>query len=310
MKRMILNEQSKVRLTLNGGHQILDEATIPFQIAFDQSVVDAKPTHILVIDITKDVFCSDGERENYDVYGERTIFPLEPINYIQFKKPGIHHLIFILINGLSKTKKRKCLQKSYGRYDSDFWFSSIENNSVVEGQVAYAEVLVEIPKELFSEKSETKFGKAIWNWVNKWYDLEPIDQCEYRKRAIIAFTIQPIIWILGFFIRLIPVVFISTIVMLRSIIAIFFGYQPTRFIPKADVIFWEFLVLFQSGSTKELFTPSEWFGDVIYEYTHYVHQTDFYPYKMLVVKKNASFAYTFCIMGSYYLSIFSLIISI
>lgn len=284
--KRILKTQSNVKVVLNGGKMELDDATIPFQIAFNEKIAKKKPTHILVMDVTESCFDSEMNRSDTDDKSERTLFKLEPIHYLQLKKPGIHNLIFILFFGLDKDDCRRLLKKGRINYEHDIYFDSIEDNDAFFGQVGYVEAIVDVPKELFAEKPEQGIKKLIWQWTNSWYDYSPVDECEYRKRKIWAFTLKPILWLLGLIPRIIIAPLLTMIWFLFRMIGFFFGYQPVSFFANKKELWLDFLFLYPHNHDYEFILLSKnWWGKIIREEKEKIRAIDFYPYKTIAIGK-------------------------
>lgn len=285
LTKQILKDQSHVKVILNGGEMELDDATIPFQIAFDQNVANRKPTHILVLDITSSCFDSKMDRYDSDDKSERTLFKLEPIHYLQLKKPGIHNLIFILLQNVDKDDRRRLLERGRYGYGYDLWFSTIEECGVRGIQVGYVEAIVDVPKEFFAEKPENGLKKLIWKWTNAWYDYDPIDECDYRKRKIWAFTLKPILWLLGFIPRIIISLLVPIGQLLVRLICFFFGFQPMSFFPNKKELWIDFLLLYpyRGHDYGYIFNSNTWFGDKN-------KKLSLYNYKTLTVGKKSFYS--------------------
>lgn len=281
--KMILKNQESMKVTLNGGKYQLDDATIPFQIGFTAEIAEKKPSHILVLDITKRSFDRKGKRYEYDSVSERTLFKMEPVHYLQLKEPGEHHLIFILLDDMTSKKRKWLLERSYSGYGEEIYFESIEDLELSD-QVAYCESIVNVPDELFAHKSETFLGKAVWAWVNDWYTSKPVDQCEYRKRKIFAFTIKPILWAILFGIRLAMAVIYTTFSFIARIFGLIGGYQAVSFFPNLKETWWEFLILYSGTEYDDFVDEDYWFGYVLknegWDLKH-KNEVDWYPKKTL-----------------------------
>ncbi len=278
--RLILKSQDSVNVVLNNGSYQLDDATIPFQIGFSSKIAKQKPTHVMVVDVTEDAIDS-GERKDRDTVSERQLFSLEPVNYLQLKKSGEHHLIFILFNSFPQTTYEVLFSKRFS-YEKALSWSSIEKNDFWY-QVGYCEKIVAVPKELFAEKPKTAWSKAIWSWVNSWHKLAPVDECEYRNRKIFAFTIKPILWLLGFFVRLLIAPVSQILSFILRVFALIFGYQPVKFFPHLKEVWWDFLFRYSQSSLKipEIFDfLGYWVGTPVEEkYWDGADEEDFHCYK-------------------------------
>jgi len=284
----LLKPQSSVKVGLNGGKQTLDDATIPFTIGFDGAVAQRQPTHVLVIDIPhgryKDFRFSDIENDedlHLDNYrwakiGERKLYEVNKIDFIQFHSPGKHNLIFIFFKDPDKDLKKSILQKASLRneYENGIYLPNIQG-CVVRGQVAYCEELVEIPKQFFSIIPRTGFKKALWTWANRWFLTDPVDQCEFRKRAIMAFTLQPICWFMGFILRLVVSILFGTLFLMFAAIAFLFGGQSKKLPKQALRLNWDFLFLYRKLDWEGVFSKDV-FGAVV---------DDYYDYKVVAIGK-------------------------
>ena len=287
--RSILKEQSSLKVVLNGGSFELQDATIPFQIGFSKQIADFHPTHILVMDVANDPFDREGNRSDYDSSAERTLFKLQPVHYLRLKRPGIHHLIFIVLSGeIGKDKRQYFLEKTYANYEHELWFSEIERNNLGE-QICYTEVVVDVPELFFAKKPETKTAKVVWKWANSWYKLKPINQCEYRKRKIVAFTIKPVLWFLGFIVRIMFSLVLTVISFVIRLLFLFFGSQPVSFLPNRKKLWVNFLFLYpREGYKSIVFNGDNWLGndgdddDIRYKD---MKDIDFFPYKTLAIGK-------------------------
>lgn len=263
--KSILKEQSTVKVVLNGGKYQLEQATIPFQIGFDKAIADKKPTHILVIDVTNDPFYKEsGERKEYDSYSERTFFEIEPVQHLQLHKAGVHRLIFVLFGfGNSRYTEKQAmgylLDKKYSGYDNDLSYRVLENLKE-DYQLGYAEVAVDVPNGLFAREPETKFQEAIHHWVNSWYCSKPVDQCEYRKRAIWAFTLKPVLWLIGLIPRIICSIFLAVLIPVSRVLILMAGYQLTFFFPNYKKLFVDFLILYPRVDYETIFGGDNWLG--------------------------------------------------
>jgi hypothetical protein len=115
------------------------------------------------------------------------------------------------------------LDKKNDTYNLSMNWEEMENLSYLNhyGYNVVAGTIVEfdVPKELFAEKPQTKRSEAVWRWTNYWYKTKPRDECEYRKRMIVAFTVQIPIIIMMVISKLIAV-------PIASLVMLFVGYRP------------------------------------------------------------------------------------
>ncbi|OGF51901.1 hypothetical protein A2739_01425 [Candidatus Giovannonibacteria bacterium RIFCSPHIGHO2_01_FULL_43_100] len=58
-----------------------------------------------------------------------------------------------------------------------------------DNNLGFANITVVVPSKLFAKEP------AEWEkrWVNLWYDYPPFDQCQFKKRRIPAYSIQPLV---------------------------------------------------------------------------------------------------------------------
>ncbi len=280
-EKNILKKQTSVKVILNGGKFELDDATIPFQIGFDESIAEKNPAYVLVVDVTRNLFNEKGKMIcDYDYVSERKLFKLEPVQYLQLTKPGVHHLIFIIFRELNDDSKKFLLEKtSRKNYENCLYFNSIETLDI-HREISYCEAIISVPEEFFAIKPKTGIKKIIWKWVNLWHSFDPIDQCEYRKRTIFAFTTQPIFWLIGFLVRLLLVTLWTTFFIVFKTFALIFGYQPVKFIPYKKKVWYEFLLCYPREKFDVLH-PAEW----VYQSFSGDLEEEYYPYKTLGINK-------------------------
>lgn len=140
---------------------------------------------------------------------ERKLLPLEQeMTYIYFKGAGHHRILAAIVwheKGKVEKLKELLLERDwYGKYKStifndskgDFYEPEMGENVIGKG---IADIAVD--EKLFAKKP----AKWLWKWGNFCHRDEPVDQCHFRKRLVLAFTLKPIgvlLWvILMFFIR-------------------------------------------------------------------------------------------------------------
>ncbi len=239
-----LPEQSSVKVVLNGGKPQLDSATVPVTYGFNEEVRDKMPTHVLIIDRSEDDVKYDRNESNHTTRrGKRMIFKLnQPIQFVQFISPGVHHLIFIFLKELYEKDEKKFLKRDGSYYQHMLWYSDLNGErDTFEGQVAYAEKFVEIPEAFFARRPQTKVSKAIYWFGNLWFKHKPEDQCDLRRRILLTFIPKLIAlpiwyfllmlwWIVFFIVRIIIALFVTIIVKgFVELGGFFIGFQANSF---------------------------------------------------------------------------------
>lgn len=216
-----------IKLVLNGGKDILDSATIPVEWHFSRELIEKKPRYIVICDHEFEIEqYLDGFNRNL---GHRYVFAVSNLaGYIQLHRPGRHHFVVYVLYGdasVAKSRANDLLAKEErDRYDIHLKVSDLLNHEREDQAVTAVEF--EVPEELFAKRAETPFGRFAWAWVNRWFKYAPVDQCEYRKRKWLAFTLQPPLFLLG---HLFSGVFGTLYTLVGSFILLFFGYRPIPF---------------------------------------------------------------------------------
>ena len=244
--------QDNIKVVLNGGSDVLESAIVPFTFGLSEKIIDQNPTHVLIIDRT------GGQAEREGLYksqfnttgcGKRYIIDLSaPGQFIEFFSPGNHNLLFIFYGKKWETAddlkkwKKTLLENEYhsnSLYERKIYTSDLTSDAAKNDIVGFCEKDVEIPQEFFSKRP----AGFIWKWTNKWYRRSPADQCEFRKRALIAFSIQPIVMSIWFVIRFIWAFLSSVFVFGFKIIQFISGWQNKSYFCGMDMLwkwfFWQ-----------------------------------------------------------------------
>ncbi len=203
-------------ITLNGGGEEMNSATIPIEWWLSESILEKNPHYLLIIELDNGELIYDES-----IRGRRYACKVSDMFYfLQLFSPGRHLLMVAVVNGDEKGGKKiveQYLHKKFGHYENSISFNEYDYPN--GDFLAVAVVEFDVPEELFAKRPQTRIGKIMWRWVNLFFDKEPKDQCAYRRRKWIAFTIQP------------PIVLIfsllsSLYVLVASIIVFFFGFRP------------------------------------------------------------------------------------
>ena len=156
--------------------------------------------------------------DNYHLNKEyRKVVPLKDLmTYIEFRTSG-KVKIWGLISQLSPRKARaKYLEKSDGEfitnilgYDGDKYSSGLLNNEDYEAQDSKEykwlsqPLSVVVPKAVFAKEPPSWEKK----WVNHYFRDKVVDQCEFRRRRLFAYVLQPWILLGNLFLRLLITLF-------------------------------------------------------------------------------------------------------
>ncbi len=219
-----------VRLVLNGGNDVMERATIPIQWFFAPEVIARDPRHVLIIEQSEKMHETETSH-----HGARYIRDVtDVVAFIQVMTPGTHTITVLVLDDTSISFDRT-KQWDDRNYTCDITPSdvlhAIETGDFTElgpDVLAAAVRVVDVPRELFAPRSQTPRGEAIWNWVNRWYDETPRDECKYRGRLLFAFTLQPVLFLLGHIIRLAIQIFATALFPLIRLGVLFFGYRPNH----------------------------------------------------------------------------------
>lgn len=136
---------------------------------------------------------------------QRMLVPMHELaSYVSFVLPGKNTVYAILVYPPGGTLDRRLTEKwlwseflsrSLGDYNTSL-FNPVDGSllSYMTGGHAATSVTVSVPAELFAPKPPS------WEkeWVNLWFESAPKDQCAYRRRRVIAYTIQPPIMLIHF----------------------------------------------------------------------------------------------------------------
>lgn len=141
----------------------------------------------------------------------RKVVPLRDLmTYMEFKAGGENKIWAFIIS--SDSNKNKYLSRERGRYDTDIlsdgteWGYSFhkttldtDGNEITTTAPRYGSVVdVNVPEQVFA-KEPPEWEKV---WVNHLFFTKCFDQCDFRRRRIFAYTVQPVIMLFQIVIRL------------------------------------------------------------------------------------------------------------
>lgn len=155
---------------------------------------------------------------------DRKCVPLEQeMEYIYFQSPGQHRIQATILcpttDGLPSLKNR-IFSQDLGRWGVTYYVSLVDHRgdlvNVIDrlnnlrSIIGQGEISVDVASEFFAKKP----AAWVWKWANLWYETKPRDQCQFRRRCMLAFSVQPIV--------VVPWVII--ICLFRFLAALFLGF--------------------------------------------------------------------------------------
>ena len=200
-----------LKLMIAEKDRAVQNAITPLRWCVDREVIkelkqrDIKNPHLLLLIFhLGDAYIGDNNDLAYDEYWiwrsdvERKLIPLDKLmDYVQFQRAGKHRVIATIVGDDAKIKNRYLYKRFLwggddcylpdsklvdylGRLNSQFISSYMFNTG-------NAEIDIVVPDGLFANEPPEWEKK----WVNLWYEGPTKDQCHYRKRRLLAYTIKP-----------------------------------------------------------------------------------------------------------------------
>ncbi|MDP3004520.1 MAG: hypothetical protein Q8N43_03430 [Candidatus Azambacteria bacterium] len=196
----------------------VQDATIPIRWCLDRNELEKlkerevkNPSLLLVVTTP-----SGNEWAEMDRY----LIPLDQmLAYVQFHKPGKNRILAAVVwrqdGDVSKLKELIFERKSSLQYEKKVLTynkkSFQRDNYQWEFIGGETELEVVVPEELFAKEPP---AYERW-WVNLWFETKPRDQCQYRRRRMIAYTIQvPIVFLFVIFISICRILAAGTLLFL------------------------------------------------------------------------------------------------
>lgn len=164
---------------------------------------------------------------------DRQLVPLDQLmTYVGFRYPG-KHIVFARLMGqyIKGSLENKLLVKhSYSHYENivlnyernDFKQSLEDDFGLKTGcsEIQGDDFEIEMPKEYFAKEP------PMWlkRWANLWHKYKSVDQCEFKKRVAIAFSVK---WIGVLFF----LIFRSVVGVCMYLAGLFLGIRKLDFSP-------------------------------------------------------------------------------
>lgn len=139
------------------------------------------------------------EGEKYKIQKEwRTVVSLKDLmTYVEFRVPGKNRISAIVSFKSRKHAKDRYLSRDSGSYQTDvleydgndysYWLKTADKNHTLAEPL-----MVNVPQECFApEPSATEK-----EWVNHFFRNKAVDQCDFRRRRMFAYTVQPVLFAL------------------------------------------------------------------------------------------------------------------
>lgn len=134
---------------------------------------------------------------------QRHLIPLSrEMTFISFPRPGDYSIQATIlscqdVDFIKKTILEKCGNYNYRQEVLSYDGNISANIRLDIIQLGKGEIGVNVAPGFFAKKPP----RWLWDWGNLWYETEPRDQCQFRRRCILAFSIQPVavsIWYMFF----------------------------------------------------------------------------------------------------------------
>lgn len=154
------------------------------------------------------VICVSPDGELYSSKKEyRKVVPLKDLmTYIEFRVPGKNRISALISYKNRKNAKNKYLSKNNGDYDSNIlnydgsdYSTTIHSMDQIDRELLLSTpIIVNVPQACFAPEP------PAWEklWVNHFFRDKPSDQCNYRRRRLFAYSVQPFIFIVLSLIKL------------------------------------------------------------------------------------------------------------
>ncbi len=178
------------------------------------------------------------KHKDESIYKEnRYVLRLKDVmTYVSFKCPGDNYIYGHVSSFEYRIAKEEFLNRSGGRYDNsilkhydnDYSRGDIKNNA--------EPIIVSVPIESFAKEP----SELMKSWVNHFYRDKPIDECDFRRRKLIAFTLQPIWMLFNLILRFI--VFIVSLLIGSRNMSLKYLFHPLTY------EFTSMVDIFDSGS--------------------------------------------------------------
>ena len=153
------------------------------------------------------VICVSPEGENYNLRKEyRKVVSLKDLMaYVEFRVPGKNKITAVVSYLDHKRAKNRYLTKDRGEFDTHILdcdgeeYASWLTEQNDRNETLSEPIIVNVPQECFAPEP------PAWEktWVNHFFRSKPEDQCNYRRRRLFAYGVQPFIILVSLVARLV-----------------------------------------------------------------------------------------------------------
>lgn len=131
----------------------------------------------------------------YDVVDSKVVPLDQAMEYLEFRGFGEHRVFGQLVwcryyekQKLNQNRLDRFLENYHG-HSLDYVFDKLIDEAHTSNQLEYGYADVSVPEGYFAKEP------SAWEkwWVNFWHESKPKNQCQFRKRRILAYTVQPFV---------------------------------------------------------------------------------------------------------------------
>lgn len=147
----------------------------------------------------------DGEKAEYRVVSKLS----DLVTYVTFFRPGKNRIYVLIDTSKGKTGNLPVwwIDKRRGKWLEEAFKYNCSDGPELKmfyDYLIFDYIDVDLPEDVFAPEP----SKWENNWVNFFFSHKATDQCDFRKRRLLAYTIQPVLIVLMFLVRWIVFLFL------------------------------------------------------------------------------------------------------
>ncbi len=201
-----MEEVNDMKIDLHFSDRDIQSASIPVQWCLSKKLVDYfNENNITKMAIViRPVKCTNYARQE----SRKVVNINDMMTYIDFKYPGDNYVIAIPINSNSKSyietitgrNRNGWNDRLFNRYeseylniDNDIYFNTDSYYLAVKpvcDKIIFTHEIVQVPEGCFAPEP----SQLEKDWVNFFFKYPAWDQCDFRKRRLLAYSVQPFIF--------------------------------------------------------------------------------------------------------------------